>query len=287
MRIRHASEAFLESLRTQRQASVHTLSGYLRDIRRFIDFVGDSVRCGDIDRDTVRAYIVYLQSLELAEASILRHVASMRSFWQYLLDTGAVADAVWEFVKLPKLSAKLPDVLYPEDMRAFLQTISPGRDRCIAEVLYATGVRVSELVSINVEDVAVEAGEILVTGKGDKQRYVFFSPQVGALIAAYITQERQGVESALFVNKFGRRLSTRSIQRLVEKWVSSAGLTQTVTPHTFRHSFATALLDGGADLRVIQQLLGHDHLETTQRYTHLSVSMLRDTYQAAHPHAIV
>ena len=219
-------------------------------------------------------------------------IASLRSFWRYLVEEGHTSTNPWEILPLPKMNIALPKIINASQMTQFLDSIGTHtpvttRDQCICELLYSTGIRISELVSLNIEDINLSDNEIRVFGKGKKERIVLFGPYSNAVITYYLSSSRPTFPNkdpfSLFVNKYGTRLTARSIQRMIKKYAKIIGLDDSITPHTFRHSFATDLLNGGADLRSIQELLGHSSLATTQIYTHVSTKRLSNTFKQAHP----
>ena len=288
-------ESFLNTLSLDKQYSPHTISNYKRDILRFQNFCDTAENpIEDLNVRSCRNYLYNLEQDSLAPKTIARHVASLRSFWNYLMYIKATTLSPWELLTLPKVHRKLPNILTENDMHTFLDNIptdtaSNYRDRTLCECLYSAGLRVSELVSLNISDLALDNGEMRIIGKGNKERIAIFGSTAKEFLRTYINNIRpiwcDNDANELFVNQRGSRLSQRSIQRIIKSHAEKQSLTIPITPHTFRHSFATALFNGGADLRSIQELLGHSSLSTTQIYTHLSTRKLQDVYLSTHPRA--
>jgi len=283
--------AFLQYLAAERGASPHTIRSYRADLH---DCVGFLERRGlgtlvDADARVVRGYLAYLHDRGLARTSIARRLATLRSFFRFLMRRGRVRVNPAREVRTPSLPGRLPAHL-PIDQSQALFRHPPGdevadrRDRAILEVLYATGVRVAELAGLDMEDTDLGEGSVRVLGKGRKERIVPLGSKAVDAVRAYLG-EREGSRGPLFRNARGGRLTVRSLHRIVRARARAAGLAGRVTPHTLRHTFATHLLDAGADLRLIQELLGHARLATTQRYTHVSADRLAKVYDAAHPRA--
>jgi len=291
---------FLAHLRDERACSDHTVKAYAEDIQSLLSFLdgrGELSRFpAQLDRLVLRAFLADQVARGLGKRSLARRLSALRSFYRFLAEREWVEHSPLEGIRSPKQDRKLPRFLSEQDMRGLLEAI-PGRtwldarDRAILELLYGAGMRVSELAGANCEDLDLSRGLIRVRGKGKKERLL----PVGRCAAQALTlwmMRRPAVVSApqsgpspVFVNRFGTRLDVRSIRRLLAKRLVLAGLSCEATPHTLRHSFATHLLDRGADLRSVQELLGHASLTTTQVYTHLTPSRLRDIYRAAHPKA--
>jgi tyrosine recombinase XerC len=284
---------FLDVLTSEKHYSPHTISGYKHDIALFVEFTGSNATPADtITPKNCKQFIYFLHEKKLQNRSIARVIAALRSFWNYLIEEDLAIGNPWEGLPLPKVKVALPKVINQDQMAQFLESIGTdtaetSRDRCICELLYATGLRISELVSLNINSINLSENEIRVLGKGKKERVVLFGPLTNTIVSHYLSHFRSSfppVETnALYVNKFGGRLTARSIQRMIKKYAKAIGMEDTITPHTFRHSFATDLLNGGADLRSIQELLGHSSLATTQVYTHVSTERLIGTFKQAHP----
>ncbi len=289
---------FLRYLDAERSASPYTLDNYGREVGEFLGFlVRQGVQhCEEVERDTLRSYLAWLASRGYARGSMARRVAEVRSFGRYLQREGWAGRNPFLWLRAPKQARRLPDVLSVAETVALLsqpdvRTPRGLRDRTVLEVLYAGGLRVSELVGLDLGSLDVEHGEVRVLGKGNKERLALLGEPARHWLRAYLAEGRPRLVSsswpgeALFVNRRGGRLTVRSIQLLLHHYTIAAGLDKRVTPHVLRHTFATHLLDGGADLRVVQELLGHAQLSTTQVYTHVSRSQVRAVYLRAHPRA--
>lgn len=287
---------FLEYLADQKQYSPHTIDNYRRDLNDLLEFMAQDKEndLRDLTPRVCRHYLYQLEHRQYDPKTIHRHIAACRSFWRFLLASGKVTDNPWEFLSVPKLHKKLPEVIYPQDMLRFLDGIActePAglRDRAICELMYAAGLRVSELAGLNVADVRPGAGELLIRGKGNKERVGLFGEVAALYLQRYLAEVRpvwlRDDCPALFLNQKGGRLTVRSVQRMIRDYAERQGVARHITPHTFRHSFATALYEAGMDLKAIQELLGHESLSTTQIYTHVSKDRLKKTYSGAHPRA--
>lgn len=288
---------FLRYLDAERSASPYTLRNYGREVSEFLHFlVREGVqRCDDVKRETLRSYLAWLGGRGYARGSIARRVAEVRSFGAYLQREGWTDTQPFGALHAPKSGRRLPEVLSVREMVALLgqpdvHTPLGVRDRAILEVLYAGGLRVSELVGLDMMHFDPRRKELRVWGKGDKERIALLGDPAQRWLQAYIAQGRPALlrkrrSEAVFLNRLGARLTARSVQSLLRKYTIEAGLRKRVTPHVLRHTFATHLLDGGGDLRVVQELLGHALLSTTQVYTHVSRSRLRSVYLQAHPRA--
>jgi integrase/recombinase XerC len=279
--------AFLRHLEVERGASPHTLRSYRVDLEEFAHTAGDVP--AHVDARAVRAYVARLHARRLAPASIARKLAAVRSWFRFLVRRGVLRANPAREVRTPKVPRMLPNFL-PIDESAMLvdgRAIAGHareRDVAILELLYASGLRVAELTGLDVEDVDQETKTVRVVGKGDKERFVPFGRAAERALVSWLAQ-RGDARGALFLNARGRRLSVRSVHTIVRRAAKAAGIARRVTPHTLRHTFATHLLDGGADLRVIQEFLGHSRLSTTQRYTHVGADQLMRVYDRAHPRA--
>jgi integrase/recombinase XerC len=295
-----AIQAFLNYLRIERNASDLTVKSYADDLAHISEFfqeqTGSLPEPRQIEVAILRSYVSYLHECGYARTTVARRLACLRSFFRYCNREGICETNPAKPLRTPRAGRKLPHFLTTDQVGALL--IAPPanlpaglRDRAILETMYSAGLRVSELVGLSVADWDRSAGILRVMGKGRKERLAPVGSYATKALDHWITvrepdpkaPEKQ--RAAIFLNRFGRRLTTRSIGRMLETHIQTAGLTQQTTPHTLRHSFATHLLDGGADLRSVQELLGHKSLTTTQIYTHVSTRRLRETYEKAHPHA--
>lgn len=284
-------------LEAERHASPYTVRNYTRDLRHFIEYLnGQKVSTFDeVDRQLLRGYISFLQGQGYEKTSISRKLSALRSFYNYLIQRDLISANPLMAVSSPKLDKKLPSFLSSEEVVRMLGSPDTGtplgqRDRAILELLYASGLRVSEIAKLDLGNLNLDTLEIRVRGKRSKERVTLIGKPAAAALSLYLGEGRMQLlgdsrTEALFVNRYGRRLSQRSIQKAISKHALAAGLDKRVFPHMVRHSFATHLLDGGADLRVVQELLGHANLTTTQIYTHVTQSQARKVYLSAHPRA--
>ncbi len=248
-----------------------------------------------VEVNTVRAYLAFLNEKQYSKATIARKLATLRSFYKFLVKRDRLSSNPVISVRTPKQEKKLPRFLEYEEVKRLLETPPMdtwlgARDRAILETLYSTGIRVSELVALNMEDVDFLGEVVRIRGKGKKERISPIGSSALQVIQHYMEFRDKRAQSnanfdskVLFVNKHGRRLSTRSVRRKMDKYLKMAGLDPAISPHTLRHSFATHMLNNGADLRSVQELLGHQSLSTTQIYTHLTTSRIKEVYQNAHP----
>jgi len=291
-------DRFLEHLDVERGLSEHTLRAYSADIVEFVRFSDrdGSLGPGGVDHLVLRSYLAHLRSGGRSRATIGRKLAAIRSFFRFLVREEVVEDNPAADMRSPRKERHLPGVMDENQVRVLIEqpdtsTFLGLRDRAILEVLYSTGVRASELVGANIGDVDLIGEVIRVRGKRKKERLAPLGSYAVAALRDYLAarrlQPRQPFfdKRALLLNRFGGRLSARSLRRTLNKYFRLAGLRLRVTPHTMRHTFATHLLDHGADLRSVQELLGHQSLQTTQIYTHVSTERLKRVYDKAHPRA--
>ncbi|MGH7333606.1 MAG: site-specific tyrosine recombinase/integron integrase [Candidatus Rokuibacteriota bacterium] len=282
---------FLRYLSVERNASRHTLRAYRADLASFCGF-GEAVGYTEataVDTRLIRAYLAHLHKQGLDPVSVARQLSALRSWFRFLARRGAVERNVARDVRSPRLPRKLVTFLPVDEAMPLvdargLDGAARARDVAILELLYASGLRVSELVGLDVDAVDSETMTVRVLGKGSKERVVPFGRAAARALEAY-RGRRPSPRGPLFMNARGGRLSSRSVQNIVKRATRAAGIARRVSPHTLRHSFATHLLDGGADLRMVQDLLGHSRLSTTQRYTHVSSAQIMRTYDIAHPRA--
>jgi len=282
-------ERYGDYLLHEKGYSPHTIRNYLREIDELKGFLKD--RGVDITQASswdLKTHLLYCRKRGLASTSLARRVASIKSFYAFLKSQGLVKGNPARLLRTPKKRKPLPRVLSQRETTKLLdKSFMSARDRAILEVLYATGIRVSELVGLNLEDVDLAQGQIRVMGKGKKERITLMGAKAIEALKVYLKErslcEKKG-DKALFVTPRGR-ISDTTVRRIIKKASITSGLGKPVTPHTLRHSFATHMLEGGADLRSLQELLGHANLSTTQIYTHLTRKRLKEIYNKAHPRA--
>lgn len=303
-------EQFIAYLRIEKNASSHTLEGYSYDLGEFArHLAGEPSEDGGetalsnvdpihVDYLSVRRFLAKLQKRGLDRATIARKVAALRSFYRYLSREGLVETNPMLHINTPKRDKKLPKFLYYQEMESLLQAPDSSpmgqRDKALLETIYAGGLRISELVGLNLTDLDFIFGYARVYGKGGKERIAPLGKPALEALHSYINcgrrdqsakEESEEKEKALFLNKFGTRLSGRSVRNILNKYVEQIALEKKISPHTLRHSFATHLLEGGADLRSVQELLGHVKMSTTQIYTHVTKARMKAVYQKSHPRA--
>ncbi len=320
-------EEFLNYLKFEKRFSEHTAKCYGADLSQFGNFLIGASEAGTADTEltsisqhggtatavametkpktnhllltvqtnSVRAYLAYLGDKQYSKATIARKLATLRSFYKFLIKRNQLSSNPVTEIRTPKQDKKLPRFLEYEEVKKLLETPPMdnwlgARDRAILETLYSTGMRVSELVALNMDDVDFLGEVVHIRGKGKKERIAPISSSALQVIQHYMEFRNKRAQSnanfdskVLFVNKHGRRLSTRSVRRKMDKYLKMAGLDPSISPHTLRHSFATHMLNNGADLRSVQELLGHQSLSTTQVYTHLTTSKIKEVYKKAHP----
>jgi integrase/recombinase XerC len=307
--LKDLSREFVAFLKLNRNVSPNTLRAYDTDVTQFLEFAAardglkpSQLKPEALDADHVRDFLGELHKRGLSRASSARRLAALRTFSKYLVREGILKDDATQLVGTPKREQSLPAHLGHAEIDALmaapnLETVAGRRDRAILELFYASGLRLSELAGANLEDLNLSGRMIRVLGKGRKERLIPFNAQTASAIKQMLSdhapasakasarQGRRGEKSPLFLNLRGARLTTRSIDRIVRQHVKTAAITTGISPHALRHTFATHLLQAGADLRSIQELLGHAQLTTTQRYTHLDVGRLMTVYREAHPRA--
>ncbi|MBT8398716.1 MAG: site-specific tyrosine recombinase XerD [Gemmatimonadetes bacterium] len=290
-------EPFVDYLSFERGLSDRTLSAYQRDLEKLLGFLETRNRRGPeaITSEDLRQFVFHLKESGLAPSSIRRALSSVRGYFAFLLEEGVLETDPSERLESPRAWRKLPEVLSVEEIQRIIEAPDPDhpmywRDRGILEVLYATGMRVSELVDLRVGDVDLPGGICTVFGKGSKERLVPLGGPARTSVERYLLQVRTGLdagrgEGKVFLNHRGRPLSRASVWEIVKKYAAKAGVEGKVSPHTFRHSFATHLLEGGADLAAVQELLGHADISTTQIYTHVDREYLTEVHRTFHPRA--
>ncbi len=298
--VERATDDFLRHLR-ERNASAHTIKAYTGDLDVFAAYIGER-DWKTIDHIAIRGFLSHLYDKGLSKTSVARALAAVRSLYRWLAQEGVVEQNPAKLVSTPRLPKKLPRVPTIEEMNSMLDgkmpevASFPERDRLMFELLYGCGIRNSELVGINLDDISLSNEAILIRGKGKKERYVPFGGSALAALSVYLPWRQQllarlkktipaKATPALLVNQRGGRLTTRSVGRIVKRIAVAKGLSPDVHPHTLRHAFGTHMLEEGADLRAIQEMLGHERLATTQRYTQLSVKHVMNVYDQTHPRA--
>jgi integrase/recombinase XerC len=292
-------EEFLRHLSTERNLSPHTVRAYGGDLDRFIEFVGGQGKMlsPEVDVLLVRRFLTKLHTESYQKSSMARMLACLRTFYDYFLRRGGIGVNPVRQVRTPRLDKKLPSFLDEEEIVRLLEattgdSFTDRRDRALLETLYGGGLRVSEATGLDLGDLQLDQGFALIRGKGGKERLSPLGAGATKCIESYLPERAVRVEKlmsgvdALFINKNGTRLNVRSVRRILNVRASVAGLRKAVTPHTLRHSFATHLLNRGADLRAVQELLGHANLTTTQIYTHVTTHRLKEVYDHAHPRAM-
>ncbi len=295
-----AFDRFLRFLKIERNSSALTIKSYSEDLASFQDYLVDRVGpVSSLDELTItilRGFVAYLHECEYAQPTIARRLACLRTLFRFCCREQLVKSNPAKALRTPRAGRKLPHFLTTEQVVTLLESPPANedlglRDRAMLETLYSAGLRVAELVGLNVDDWNRDADVIRVLGKGRKERIAPIGRHASVALQRWLEVREPSPKAsaahqkALFLNKNGTRITTRSIGRMLEKYLLVTGLDKITTPHTLRHTFATHLLDGGADLRSVQELLGHKSLTTTQIYTHVSTKRLRDTYEKAHPHS--
>jgi integrase/recombinase XerC len=291
---------YLRHLALEKNASPQTVKSYREALMQALEFFrgrcpGQSLKPAQLTTRLLRAYLGWLHEQSYAKTTVARRVAAVRSWCRYLCRQNILAVNPADTLRSPRQDKKLPHFLSEVDLTHLLETPQLStplglRDRAILETLYSAGLRVSELTGLNLADVDLDSGLATVRGKGKRERLALFGPQALAAVKNWLDRResvtaRARLQHAIFLNKNGTRLTTRSVGRLLEKYLSLSGLDPRTSPHTLRHSFATHMLDRGADIRSVQELLGHRSLSTTQIYTHVTTNRLKDGYQKAHPRA--
>ena len=290
-------EEFIYYLRVERGLSQNTVVSYRSDLKDYFDFLSlhQKKLCGEDDRENVRVYFYHLQMKGCSPATLSRRMAAIRSFYGYLATAGLLKKNPLADMESPRPARKLPHVLSIGEVERLLSQpkgLDPVslRDKAIIELLYATGLRVSEVISLNLGDINLENGFLRCIGKGSKERLVPVGDIALKALEEYLKKGRSKLTgrksiSALFLNQHGRRLTRQGIWKILKKYAGLAGIKTKLTPHTLRHSFATHLLECGADLRSVQEMLGHTDISTTQIYTHLTAKRLKEVYKRTHPRA--
>jgi integrase/recombinase XerC len=311
-------DRFVHYLQTERQFSEHTIRSYSADLVQFCQFLAadasdratDEIVLADLEGQPalppnrleeallgmtpmrIRSYLALLRNSDYSRSTTARKLATLRSFYKYLVRIGRVETSPVSVIRTPRLSKRLPEFLDVRQVDKLLdapdaQTLLGARDKAILETIYSAGMRISEVVGVNIEDLDEFGGALRVRGKGKKERLAPLGSKALSAIRWYLRMRNEELghaeNGALFLNRSGKRISDRSIRRKLNKYMTEAGIAKHISPHTLRHSFATHMLNAGADLRSVQEMLGHENLSTTQIYTHLSTRRLREVYDRAHP----
>jgi len=288
--------SFCDYLQNERKLSANTLDSYSRDLRRFTEFlVGNEIDSfEDVSDNTVLTYQLHLQNLGRSAATVSRNLATLRTFFGYLLDEGLITRNPTRKLVSPKAERKMPKVLTLAEVDCLLNQPDTGsdtgkRDRAMLELLYASGIRVTEMVTLDLDDVNIDIGYIRCKNERTKDRIIPIGKMAKDAVSNYISESREklvksGTE-ALFVNYYGKRLTRQGFWKIVKRYTQMAGIEKPITPHTLRHSFATHLIQNGADLKAVQEMLGHSDISTTQMYIELSRSRIQEVYNKAHPRA--
>lgn len=287
-------DRFATYLRVERGCTENTCTSYVHDIRRFIEFINRRHKSWDsVDLNTVSSYITYLRRRGYLNSSISRTVAAIKSFYRFLVIEKHLDTSPVELLEYPKRELKLPNVLTQDEISRIVEAADSYtplgiRDRAMLELLYSTGMRISELINLKLTDVFLDEAFLRITGKGGKERYVPIGKLAMDWLTIYLERGRPYLKQHhdsgyLFINRNGDKLTRMGVWKIVQKYAKRAGIKKPVTPHTFRHSFATHMLEGGADLRVVQELLGHASIRTTEVYTHISQEKLKEAVRLYHP----
>ena len=296
-------DRFIDHMKAVKNASEHTVRGYSSDIAQFLGFLEEeelSTDPKDVDSRVLRRYLARLQRQGTGKASVARKISSLRSFFKYLLRKGLIEADPTTGLMTPKQDKRLPKFLSEVQAEALMQAAGMSeptglRNLAVLEVLYATGVRVSELVGMDLKNLDLKDREVKVFGKGSKERIVLMGRAAQEALAIYLSHGRPKLlsgrqdgdqEQAVFINRFGHRLGVMGVRRLLDKHFGVVSNELKISPHVLRHTFATHMLDHGADLRSIQELLGHASISSTQIYTHMSWERLKQVYESAHPRAL-
>lgn len=295
-----AIDGFERYLQIERNASQLTVKSYAEDFDSLLEFfsahLGKVPEPREVTVADLRAYVAYLHECQYAKTTIARRLACLRSFFRYCSREGLCEQNPAKALRTPRTGRKLPHFLTTEQVARLLEAPPANqqdglRDRAMLESMYSAGLRVSELVGLNVNDWDRDSNIFRILGKGKKERITPVGSYAAKALDHWLSVRKPAAkgkasdQAAMFLNRFGRRLTDRSVRRMIDKYLLQTGLDRITSPHTLRHSFATHLLDGGADLRSVQELLGHQSLTTTQIYTHVSTRRLKETYEQSHPHA--
>ena len=278
---------FLDYLKLEKNYSQYTLVNYKKDLFEFKEFV--NVDISRINYFVLRKFLASLSSRNLSKRTVSRKISTLKSFFKFMVREGYIKTSPAAALAYPRLEKKLPQFLTEQEIRHLLDSIPQDtelhfRDKAVFELLYTSGIRVSEMITLTLDDVDFISGMIKVKGKGKKERVVPLGEPAQKALRSYISM-RKSQDKHLILNRFGNKISAVGIRKIIDKWAKFFHLNKKISPHTFRHSFATHLLNRGADLRSVQELLGHSNISTTQIYTHLTTGRLKTVYEKAHPRA--
>lgn len=297
--LENLADEFLTHLRVNQNFSAHTLESYGLDLRQFLTFLAEEhiTNAAEINYLNIRKFLAFLKENEFAKASVSRKLACLRSFFKFLCRQGYLVNNPMMTIATPKREKRLPQFLYPDEVNALLNLADSRtelgiRDRAILEIFYSSGLRLNEMVNLKMRDLDLSRGYLRVFGKGAKERLTPIGKPAKQALEQYLQwarpvllQQKDQSEGHVFLNYRGTRLSGRSIERMFDKYLNQLALNRKISPHALRHTFATHLLENGADLRVVQELLGHADLSSTQIYTHLTKGRIRSVYLKNHPRA--
>ena len=293
------AEEYLRYLRSVKNYSEQTLRAYAEDLKKFESYLkGEELEEEKLDSVCARRFIAGLSADGLAKSSVNRTLSAVGGYYSWMKKNKWIENNPFENIKSLKRNRDLPDYMFEDEIELLFSLTGEGfaglRDRFILELLYSTGCRVSEVASVNIGDINFKDRSIRVYGKGGKERIVYLGKSAINCLNEYLPLKNLRTDkddpeaaNALLINLRGRRITQRGIAMIIEKYVRKSGIAKKISPHTFRHSFATHLIDNGADIRIVQEMLGHESLSTTQIYTHMGIEKLRDVYRSAHPHAEV
>ena len=287
---------FCDYLNNERKLSKNTLESYSRDLRKFLSYLEDNKieSFSEVSDNTVLTYQLHLQNLSLSAATVSRNLATLRTFFGYLLDEGLITKNPTRKLVSPKAERKMPKILTLEEVDCLLnqpdiESETGKRDRAMLELLYASGIRVTEMVSLDLDDVNIDIGYIRCKNERSKDRIIPIGKMAKDAVSNYMDLSREKLAkdetTALFVNYYGKRLTRQGFWKIVKRYTQMAGIDKPITPHTLRHSFATHLIQNGADLKSVQEMLGHSDISTSQMYIELSRTRIQEVYNKAHPRA--
>lgn len=289
-------DMFLDYLECEKNFSDYTILNYKEDLNKFINFLNEEkINSENIDYNLIRKYLVYLHNKKLSKKTVCRHISTLRTFFKYLIRKQLIKDNPMTLISNPKVDKTLPKFLYKEELDTILnipdkESVIGIRDSLILELFYSTGIRVSELSSLKIKNINFSEKKILILGKGNKERMVLYGNTCDKLLNLYLNKSRPillngEINEYLFINKKKKRLDENTIRLIIKNILKKSGLNIKLSPHVLRHTFATDLLNNGADLRSVQELLGHENLKTTEIYTHITNERLKQVYINCHPRA--